>query len=63
MCAQLGQILDKRYKETKETQMPLLKSKSRVLCMAPAQTPPKGWAKHLSHLPGQPLTHPYPQPM
>ena len=56
--AQLGQILDKRYKKTKKAQLPLLKtqkqkhgvgSKSRVLCVPPARTTTKRWTDHLSH--------------
>ena len=56
---QLGRIQDKRNKQTNKKpiasfesleQRQGVRSKSRVLCMAPAHTtPPKGWAEPLSH--------------
>ena len=58
MHAQLGQILDKRYKKTKKAQLSLLKSweqklgggsKTGVLRMPPELNTTKGWANHLSH--------------
>ena len=70
MHAPLGQIVDKRYKETKK--LPLLKSleqkqgdgsKSRVLCMPPTYTITYGVDKK-PKLPlcSNPWTHFYPHP-
>ena len=68
---QLGQILDKRYKETKKPNCHFWRvwSKSRGLgakagyCTCPLHTtPPKRWAKHLSHPSGRPLDTPLPSP-
>ena len=53
---QLGQILDKRYKETKK---PFEEPGAKPgYCPCPLHTtPPKGWAKHLSHPSGQTPGH------
>ena len=70
---QLGQILDKRYKETKKAQLSLLRSleqkqgvtsKSRVLSMPPALNTTRGVGKPPKpHLQPDLWTHPYPHPI
>ena len=63
---QLGQILDKRFKETKKPSCQFWRvwSKSRRsgakagYCACPLHTmPPKGWANHLSHPSGMTPGH------
>ena len=63
MCSQ-GKLWTTRYKKTKKTQLPLLRSqeqkqgvggKSRVLRTPPALSTTKGWTDHLSHPSAQPL--------
>ena len=70
MHAQLGQILDQKYKRPKITQLPLLKSqeqmqgvgsKSRVLSMPPAHNTTGGVGKRPKpRLGPNSRTHPYP---
>ena len=71
MHAHMGQILNKRYKKTKKAQLPLLKSqeqkqgvgsKSRVLCMPPAQHHLKGGQTTPATLLARPLDTSLPSP-
>ena len=70
MHAQLGQIMDNKIQRDTKPSCCIWRagSKSRVLCMPLYSTPPKEWAKHLSHpsslTPGRtPTLTPYREPV